>query len=267
MHRGARSRYLGVMRNAPDAPIAPRTLEIPIDSIEGARLAAPFATRLEVCRDLSTEGWTPEMELVRQCRDAVEGTQATIVAMIRPEFPGCRRELDVAAFATTPKLLDLCLREIEAAAAAGAHSVGVSLLTPDGFVDMEANARLIAHARGFGLVVAFLRTYDLLVDRARGMRDLSALGFTRFITAGVLGWDASVATLDERIRVVARDVENARVEGARLGQPPIEVIPGGGVRGSNARRWLALSPHLHASCRRDGLIARAELEHLRDEMR
>jgi copper homeostasis protein CutC len=255
------------MQISPNAPITPRTLEIPIDSIEGARLATPFATRLEVCHDLSTEGWTPKMELVRACREVVEGTQATIVAMIRPEFPGCRRELDVAAFTTTPKLLDLSLREIESAAAAGAHSVGVSLLTPDGFVDMEANAKLIAHARDFGLVVAFLRTYDLLVDRARGMRDLSALGFTRFITAGVLGWDASVATLDERVAVVKQDVENAALEAKRLGRAPIEVIPGGGVRGANARRWLAISPHLHASCRRDGVIARAELEHLRDEMR
>jgi len=244
-----------------------RTLEVPIDSLEGARLAAPFATRLEVCHDLSSEGWTPKWDLVRACREVVEGTGCTLVAMIRPEFPGCRRELDVAAFATTPKLLDLCLREIDAAADAGAHSVGVSLLTPDGFVDLDANARLVAHARARGLVVAFLRTYDLLADRARGMRDLSDLGFTRFITAGVLGWDASVATLDERIAVVARDVENAAREAARIGRAPIEVIPGGGVRGSNARRWLALSPHLHASCRRDGVISLAELEHIALEMR
>jgi|GEM_PF-399815 len=261
------SAYLAVMQISSNAPTAPRTLEIPIDSLEGARLAAPFATRLEVCHDLSTEGWTPKMELVRACREVVEGTQATIVAMIRPEYSGCRRELDVAAFATTPKLLDLCLREIEEAAKAGAHSVGISLLTPDGFVDIDANARLIAHARGFGLVVAFLRTYDLLVDRERGMRDLTALGFTRFITAGVLGWDASVATLDERVAVVARDVENAAREAKVRGCTPIEVIPGGGVRGSNARRWLELSPHLHASCRRDGVIALSELEHLRNVMR
>ena len=244
-----------------------RTLEVPIDSIEGARLAAPFATRLEVCHDLSTEGWTPKMDLVRACREVVEGTPCTIVAMIRPEFPGCRRELDVAAFTTTPRLLGLCMAEIEAAAQAGAHSVGVSLLTADGFVDLEANARLIAHARSLGLVVAFLRTYDLLVDRARGMRDLTDLGFTRFITAGVLGWDASVASLDERIEVVRRDVANAATEARRVGREPIEVIPGGGVRGSNARRWLELSPHLHASCRRDGVIARDELEHLQREMR
>lgn len=244
-----------------------RTLEVPIDSLEGARLAAPFATRLEVCHDLSSEGWTPKWDLVRASREVVEGTGCTLVAMIRPEFPGCRRELDVAAFATTPKLLDLCLREIDAAADAGAHSVGVSLLTPDGFVDLDANARLVAHARARGLVVAFLRTYDLLADRARGMRDLSDLGFTRFITAGVLGWDASVATLDERIAVVRRDVANAEREAARLGRAPIEVIPGGGVRGSNARRWLELSPHLHASCRSGGVISLAELEHIRREMR
>jgi hypothetical protein len=83
----------------------------------------------------------------------------------------------------------------------------------------------------------------------------------------VLGWDASIATLDERIAVLKQDVENAALEAKRLGRAPIEVIPGGGVRGANARRWLAISPHLHASCRRDGVIARAELEHLRDEMR
>lgn len=236
-----------------------QTLEVPIDSIEAARLAAPMATRLEVCHDLATEGWTPKMDLVRACRDLVDGTPCTIVAMIRPEYAGCRRSLDVAAFTTTPKLMDLCLREIDAAAAAGAHSVGVSLLTADGFVDIEANARLIDHARSLGLVAAFLRTFDLLVDRERGMRDLTTLGFTRFITAGVLGWDASVSTLDERIAVVARDVACARSESARVGREPIEVIPGGGVRSVNAQRWLSLSPHLHSSCRRGGRFSIEEL--------
>jgi copper homeostasis protein CutC len=145
--------------------------------------------------------------------------------------------------------------------------VGFSLLTPDGFVDMEANAALIDFARGFGLVAAFLRTFDLLVDRERGMRDLAALGFTRFITAGVLGWDASVATLDARIEAVRRDVASAAREAARLDRAPIEVTPGGGVRASNARAWLAISPHLHASCRRNGVFSRDELGLLAAEMR
>jgi copper homeostasis protein CutC len=243
-----------------------RTLEVPVDSIEAARLAAPLATRLELCQDLSSEGWTPKEELIRAARAAVEGTRCTLVSMIRPEFPGCRRELDVAAFATTPRLLDLAKREIEMSAEAGAHSVAISLLTPDGFVDMDANAALIEFARGFGLVPAFLRTFDLLVDRERGMRDLSALGFTRFITAGVLGWDASVATLAQRVEVVRRDVANAAREAARLGRAPIEVVPAGGVRAANARAWLAVSPHLHASCRRDGAFSAEELGNLAEAM-
>ena len=36
--------------------------------------------------------------LIRRARETVEGPSCTLVAMIRPEFPGCRRELDVAAF-------------------------------------------------------------------------------------------------------------------------------------------------------------------------
>lgn len=244
-----------------------RTLEVPIDSIEGARMAVPFATRLEVCHDLSTEGWTPKMDLVRACREAVEGTPCTVVSMIRPQIPGGSRALDVAAFTATPRLLDACMREVEASAAAGAHSVAISLLSADGHVDMEANARLIALARGLGLVVAFLRTFDLLVDRERGMRDVTALGFTRFITAGVLGWDASVATLEQRVEVVRRDIANADREANRLGRTPVEVVPAGGVRAANAQAWLALSPHLHASCRRNGVISREELELIRAEMR
>lgn len=244
-----------------------RTLEVPIDSIEGARLAAPFATRLEVCHDLSSEGWTPKMELLRACADAVAGGSCTLVSMIRPQIPGGSRRLDVDAFTATPSLIDACMREIEASANAGAHSVAISLLSADGHIDMEANGRLIELAGGFGLVVAFLRTFDLLVDRERGMRDISALGCTRFITAGVLGWDASVATIEQRVAVVKGDIENAAREGRRLGRVPVEVVPAGGVRAANAQAWLALSPHLHASCRRDGAISLEELTRIQAEMR
>ncbi len=240
-----------------------RTLEVPIDSIEGARLAAPIATRLEVCHDLSSEGWTPKVELVQQCRELVNGiSTCTVVAMIRPALRGGSRALNVAAFTTTPRLLTACLDEIDACANAGAHSVAVSLLTSDGFVDMDGNARLIEHARDRGLVVAFLRTFDLLVDRERGMRDVAALGFTRFITAGVLGWDASVATLEQRIAVIRRDIDNASREATRLGRAAVEVVPAGGVRAANAKEWLTISPHLHASCRVDGVLSADEVQRL-----
>jgi len=234
------------------------TLEVPVDTIEAARLAAPFADRLELCHDLASEGWTPRTELVREARAAVEGTACIVVAMIRPELPGARRELDVAAFVATPKVLAASLAEIEACAKAGAHSVAVGALTPGGEIDLEACGRMKALADELGLVAAFLRTFDLVADRARAMRDLSALGFVRVVTAGVSGWDASVRTLPERIATLAADVARAEAHA-----PTVEVVPGGGVRAANADAFLAVSPHLHASCRRDGRISREELAALR----
>ena len=115
-------------------------------------------------------------------------------------------------------------------------------------------------------MVAFLRTIDLAADRARAMRDLTALRFTRVVTAGVYGWDASVRTLQERVAVIAEDIRVTRDEAKRLGCNPVEVVPGGGVRSSNARAWLAVSPHLHASCRRGANIDRDEVIALRTVM-
>ena len=238
------------------------TLEVPVDSIAGAIMAAPFADRLELCDDLSSEGWTPTMELVR---DARASTGASLVVMIRPRLQGAITAMTVAGFTATPQIVDASIREIELAAAAGAHSVAIGLLTADGFVDMEACGKLADVARTAGLEVAFLRTFDLLTDRRRGMRDLSALCMKRVVTAGVLGWDASVATLEQRIAVLAEDARNAE-KLAISSNCVVEIIPGGGVRAKNARDFMQVSPHLHASCRRGGIINRDELEDLKNQM-
>ncbi len=97
------------------------------------------------------------------------------------------------------------------------------------------------------------------------MRDLSTLCMKRVVTAGVLGWDASVATLEQRIAVLAEDARNAE-KLAISGKCAVEIIPGGGVRATNARDFMEVSPHLHASCRRDGRINRDELEDLKIQM-
>ena len=128
---------------------------------------------------------------------------------------------------------------------------------------MEANARMrdVAHEHGLG--VAFLRTFDLLTDRARGMDDLTALGLSRVLTASVLGWDAAVLTVPERVAVLRADLANAAASAARHGMPAVEVLPGGGVRASNAAEFLTVSSQLHASCRRDGAISVEEMRALR----
>lgn len=241
-----------------------RTLEVPLDSLDAAILAAPFADRLELCDDLASEGWTPTATLIRAVCDRIDTSRTSIVSMVRPRSANNSAILDIAAFTTTPRILSDALFEIEASAKAGAHSVAIGLLTPDGYVDMDACARMRDVAREHGLIVAFLRTFDLLADRKRGMDDISALGMTRVVTAGVLGWDASVLTMPERLAVLAEDARNAAISANVHGVAPVEVVPGGGVRASNATDFLTVSPHLHASCRRDGAISGAELQALRN---
>jgi copper homeostasis protein CutC len=235
------------------------TLEIPVDEASAAMLAARWATRLELCDDLPSEGWSPRWELVERI---TAETGVHVVAMIRPRIAGAIAELVPAAFATTPALLDASLREIDFAARAGARSVAVSLLTPAAEVDREACALLVAAARERGMEAAFLRTFDLLADRERGMKDITDLGFVRVVTAGVRGWDASVLSVDERVAVLCRDAEHAVRFARACGRPPVEVVPGGGVRASNAAQFMRASPHLHASCRRNGIIDAAEIEAL-----
>ena len=242
--------------------IAVPTLEVPLDSLESAVLAAPYADRLELCDDLASEGWSPTEALVRSVRAAVE---TELVVMVRPRLSGADTSLTASGFAATARVIDACRADIEMAARAGAESVAIALLTRDGFVDMEACGQLAACARAARLEVAFLRAFDLLKDRERGMRNICALGVQRVVTAGVMGWDASVTPLERRLEVLEVDTAQAR-RFATPSSAPVEVVAGGGVRWSNALDFLAISPHLHASCRRDGAISREELEALREQM-
>lgn len=239
------------------------TLEIPLDSLAAAQLAAPCATRLELCDDLPSEGWSPSVELIAQVRAI---SDVAIVAMIRPRFSDSPHALTVGSFLATKRVMSASQREIEMSAKAGANSVAIGLLTADGLVDMDACGALAQCARDAGLEVAFLRTFDLLVDRVRGMRDITALGMKRVVTAGVLGWNAAVDSLEKRISVLAQDVGNAQAS-APFGTPAVEIVSCGGVRTENARAFLTVSPHLHASCRRLGVFSGEEVESLYAQMR
>ena len=275
------------------------TLEVPVDSLDSAVLAAPFATRLELCDDLASEGWTPKTSLIERVRAAVD---THLVAMIRPRFADSPLTLTLESFMATKRVMDASTQEIKSAATAGANSVAIGLLQADGHVDMDACGELAELARSLKLEAAFLRTFDLLVDRARGMRDITQLGMKRVVTAGVLGWDSAVATLEQRIAVLHSDAVNAAGEASAHSyananvsaraivnatakvnantttksahanapeqphMPParqvVEIVPGGGVRAANAAKFMSVSPHLHASCRRDGVIHLQELQQL-----
>jgi copper homeostasis protein len=241
-------------------------LEVPIESLEGALASLPFADRLEVCDDLSTEGWTPDPALVRSVRGAIDAggrPGARVVAMIRPRVPGAVVAPVLEAFLSTPIVVDACQREIESMARAGAHDVAIGLLRSDASIDVEAMERLAGSARALGLGVAFLRTLDLVRDRDRAMRDLVDLGMERVVTAGVLGWDASVATVGSRVDRLMRDALAAAVHATARGARAVTIVPGGGVRSSNASEFMRVSCDLHSSCRVGGALDAAEGRALR----
>lgn len=259
------------------------TLEVPVDSIDAVEVAAPLADRIELCDDLATEGWTPTAALVRAARAVSDAQPADrrprIIAMIRPRLPGSTLSLDAAAFAATDRIMAESMREIAACIDAGAHEIAIGLLDAHGRIDVAACARLRDAALSRGATVAFLRVFDLLKDRAQGWHDMARLGIGRVLTAGVLGWDAGIAAVDARARVIAEDAACAAAAfasgGIRDSAPavsrqglaphahvadhPVAIAAGGGVRASNAAEFLRVTPHLHASCRVGGRISATEL--------
>ncbi len=245
---------------------APAALEVPVDSIESVREVAHIADRLELCADLASEGWTPPAELVRQTREVV-GDRATarcgLVAMIRPRLRGMVEAPVLASFVTTERAMDQSLRDIDEVARAGADEVAIGLLREDATVDVEATGRLAAHARGQGLGVAFLRTIDLVHNRERAMHDVVDLGMIRVVTAGVYGWDAAAASVEARVAQLLADALAGSARAQATGGRSVTIVPGGGVRSSNARQFMRVSSDQHSSCRVGGVIDAPEASALR----
>jgi copper homeostasis protein CutC len=76
----------------------------------------------------------------------------------------------------------------------------------------------------------------------------------RAVTAGVFGWDASVATIGSRVDRLLLDAAAADAHAAARGVRSVTIVPGGGVRSSNAREFMRVSCDLHSSCRVGGAI-------------
>jgi len=236
------------------------TLEVPVDSLAAALAAAPHADRLELCSDLASEGWTPDAELVRTLR---ERTSCELVAMIRPRLPDGDTSLSVSGFMATPVWLQASLDQVASMAAAGAHAVAIGLLDEAGDVDLPGCEILRDAAHRLGLGVSFHRAFDLVPDRERGLHDMVALGVRRVLTAGVQGWDRSARDLADRTRQLEHDRHVMERAARRRGTTPPDVIACGGVRAADAAAWLAVTPHLHASCRVGGAFDADEIRRLR----
>lgn len=224
------------------------SLEIPIDDPRTAVLAARFANRLEICRALDRDGLTPSVEAVAGIRRSIEAagcpTPELTVLFQETAPPLDRRRCGSEVFrvdaAGRRRLHDL----LPGYAAQGVSAIVIGFLGADGEIDVGRCAEAVEAHREHGLETAFHRAFDFTPDPEASLGRLSGAGVVRTLSAGVSGFHTdghSDASRCERL-------ESLAAIGRRL-DPPVAVVPCGGVRAHNGERFLAATGHLHASCR------------------
>lgn len=180
---------------------------------EAVESVALGAGRLELCRDLSVGGLTPDLEVARAvCRSV----PVPVVAMLRSTS---------GPFHATPTEVDAMNRTIERLASAGAAGIVLGFLDEAGHVDAAALSDLCAAAAAFSLPVTFHRAFDEVVDWEAALDCLIETRVARLLTAG--GRNSAWAGRDRLARLVA-------LAGDRLA-----IVAGGAVRGDHVRALVA----------------------------
>lgn len=182
--------------------------EVCVDSVDGALAAEQGgAHRVELCSDLLEGGLTPSHGTIEVARERLG---IRIMAMVRPRG---------GDFCYSDAEFDVMRRDVLASRALGADGVVFGILNPDGTLDRERTAELIALARP--LPVTFHRAFDMTRDPLEALETLIAIGADRVLTSG------QEPTVLEGVEVIASLVERAAGR--------IVVMPGGGITARHAR--------------------------------
>jgi copper homeostasis protein len=190
------------------------TFEVCVESAEGAVAAqSGGAHRVELCSDLLEGGLTPSHGTMAVARASL---QIGIMAMVRPRGGDfCYSDIEFAVMR----------EDLLAARELGADGVVFGLLNPDGTIDRDRTAELIALARP--LPVTFHRAFDVSRDPFEALDTLIDLGVDRVLTSGQ---EPSVL---EGLDLIAALV--ARAAGRVI------VMPGGGITERTMARIAATS--------------------------
>ncbi len=182
------------------------------DAIEGG------AARVELCRNLSVGGVTPDEDEIT----AAVATGLPVNVLIRPQG---------GDFVYSENEILEMERSIVFCAEAGVSGVVIGALDVFGNVDMAAMRFLMSVA--CGMSVTFHRAFDECRDPFRAMEDIISLGCDRILTSG------QCATACEGASLIAELIK--RAEGR------IIIMPGAGVSPENvdflARKTGAVEFH------------------------
>ena len=147
------------------------TLEVCVESVESALAAVEGgADRLELCADLIIGGTTPSPALFRAIR---KRTDIPMHVMIRPRF---------GDFCYTDSELEIMKDQIEEFRRLGAEGIVLGILKPDGSLDTENMAKLLASAQG--MKVTLHRCFDMCRDPEKTLEDAVKLGVSIILTSG-----------------------------------------------------------------------------------
>ncbi len=182
--------------------------EICVDSTEGVCAAHEAgADRVELCANLVEGGTTPSLGAIRMARTVPD---LRLHVMIRPRGGDFLYSDDELAQMAT---------DIAVAREEGADGVVFGLLLPDGRIDVERTAHLVAAARP--MQVTFHRAFDLADDPVAALTALIDLGVERLLTSG---------QEDSALKGLPLITDLIRRADGR-----IIVMPGGGINPGNAR--------------------------------
>lgn len=191
------------------------------------------ANRIELCSGLSEGGLTPSLGLIRA---AVQSGIEKINVLIRPR-PG--------DFLYSETELALMENDIRNAISAGANGIVLGVLTPDGGIDMEANARLIKVARETAaelgienLNITFHRAFDVSRDPVKSLEDIIALGADSLLSSGAAPSAMKGILLLKKLVALAKG--------------RILIMAGAGINPSNAGDIIAATgvEAIHATARK-----------------
>ncbi|MCK8484744.1 copper homeostasis protein CutC [Aliiroseovarius sp. S2029] len=202
--------------------MTPRTLEICVDTIDGAIAAqAGGADRIELCAALSEGGLTPSAGLMV----AVSRLDIPCYAMIRP-----RSGLFVYSDADVQVMLD----DIAAVKEADLAGVVIGAQKRDGTLDTAVLGLLLAAAEGLGATLH--RVIDVVPDPLAALDQAIAMGFERVLTSGGA---ATAVEGAERIQAMIRHAAGR-----------IAIMPGSGLTDGNISDFVAQTgvQEVHASC-------------------
>lgn len=201
-------------------------MEVCCGSVESVRAAIEGgAQRVELCRELSVGGVTPDDEMIRY---AVEnGIRAHV--LIR-----CR----AGNFVYTPEEVERMCDEIRHVRELGVQGVVIGALTADGEIDTETCRKWCEAAKG--LSITFHRAFDECRHPEKALEEIIALGCERLLTSG------QAATAEEGTPLLRRLVKQARGR--------ILIMPGAGVSPKNAQRIIEETGaiELHGSLQKKG---------------